>query len=173
MDSDLIFPTHQSSYQPPMQNVTYDKEIGEIVSLLQDENPLLSSPGPSRQSFDHGFENLNIKQDYSMMDTTESYEIQPQQQIDRGQFASTSANSSMDYHQLLPQETPNIQINPYSLYDQPSQLNQQQYPPTQYMYEMPRASSSSAIHGMSGELQQVVVDENTLIRPLVTFNSIS
>jgi hypothetical protein len=53
-------------------NNSYDKEIGELVSLLQEENPLLSSPGPSTspQQMDNPFGNVQIKPDYSMMDTS-------------------------------------------------------------------------------------------------------
>lgn len=151
-------------------NNSYDKEIGEIVSLLQEENPLLSSPGPSsanpQQSFDSTFGNVHIKQDYSMMDTStnETYNSSPPPHIDPGriQYASTSASNSMDYHQLMPQDSSNIQFSNH--YEQ-----QPQQCPNQFVYEMPRASSSSAIHGMLGsnELQQVIVDE-TLIRPLVS-----
>lgn len=129
--------------------------------MLQDENPLLSSPGPSStspQQFDNAFANVQIKPDYSMMDTSnEGYNSSPQSQI---QYATTSANS-MEYHQMVPQS---IQFNHFS------QFEQQQYPPHQFGYDLPRASSSSAIHGMLGanELQQVIVDETTLIRPLVS-----
>jgi hypothetical protein len=121
---------------------------------------MLSSPGPSStspQQYDSSFGAIQIKQDYSMMDTSPSPQIEPIQL----QYASTS----MEYHQMAPtQNSPNMPFNHFN-YDQPVQS----YP---IQYNMPRASSSSALSGMIGagsELQQVVIDETTLIRPQVRF----
>jgi hypothetical protein len=85
---------------------------------------------------------------------------------DRLQYASTSG-LPMEYHQMSAQKP--VQFG--NQYNQFEQLPSQQNYPTQHLYELPRASSSSAIHGMLGAnpVQQVIVDETpTLIRPLVS-----
>lgn len=60
-------------------------------------------------------------------------------------------------------------------YNQFEQLPLQQNYPNHFVYELPRASSSSAIHSMlnANPVQQVIVDETPpLIRPLVGFRFI-
>ncbi|KAI6177315.1 BHLH domain-containing protein [Aphelenchoides bicaudatus] len=170
MDADLVF-KNQNYSVPSSNNVdnSYDKEIGEIVSLLQDENPLLSSPGPSTspQHMENPFASVQIKPEYSMdTSSNEVYDMNQQMDSNGMQYASTSG-LPMEYHQMSSRK-PNQFNNQYNQFEQVPP--QQQAYPTQYMYELPRASSSSAIHGMLGanpSIQQVIVDETpSLIRPL-------
>ncbi|KAI6239168.1 BHLH domain-containing protein [Aphelenchoides fujianensis] len=165
---DYFYPREHTPYtsNPASNKDSYDKEIGQIVSLLQDErqNPLLSSPGPSMQQsaqFAHSplVNGVQIKPDYSMMETmSDVYEMNAPVQH---QFPRSNSSPSMDVRmdfQQVPQA--NVYGIPQASF-QPHLQNHVYSPPNQYDQATTSGiyahdSSKSNPHLANGHMMQVV-----------------
>ncbi|KAI6229395.1 BHLH domain-containing protein [Aphelenchoides besseyi] len=191
-DTDIFIPQNHSRNEvayahdlptyPPITEAnmnSYDKEIGQIVSLLQDDqqNPLLSSPGPSMQQCSQYVQSpfasgVQVKADYNTMDTMSDVYDMHGASTER-QFLRSNSSPAMDHQMDFQQSSSNIpSLSAYQqVITQDLHPQQQPYVPLQHYdspYDNVQTANTSDVYAYDttkplpthlNQLSHVVIDE--------------